>query len=109
MDRKEIPVGNEIGVVHGWIEIGHDLPIPSGPPVGADRPDRPDTFIGDAAFWQAAELLYPKAGKWRITLRLDADVLDWFKSGGQGYQTRINAILRAFMQARRANNSHRRT
>ncbi len=53
----------------------------------------PDTFIGDAAFWQAAELLYPKAGKRRITLRLDADVLDWFKSGGQGYHTRINAIL----------------
>ena len=49
------------------------------------------------------------SGKRRITLRLDADVLDWFKSGGQGYQTRINAILRAFMQARRADNSHRRT
>jgi len=30
----------------------------------------PDTFVGDEAFWQAAELLYLKAGKQRITLRL---------------------------------------
>ena len=62
----------------------------------------PDSFVGDAAFWQAAELLYPKAGKQRVTLRLDADVLDWFRSAGPGYQTRINAVLRAYMQARRA-------
>ena len=62
----------------------------------------PDSFVGDAAFWQAAELLYPKAGKERVTLRLDADVLDWFRSAGPGYQTRINAVLRAYMQTRRA-------
>jgi uncharacterized protein (DUF4415 family) len=62
----------------------------------------PDSFVGDAAFWQAAELLYPKAGKERVTLRLDADVLDWFRSAGPGYQTRINAVLRAFMKTRRA-------
>jgi uncharacterized protein (DUF4415 family) len=62
----------------------------------------PDSFVGDTAFWQAAELLYPKAGKERVTLRLDADVLDWFRSAGPGYQTRINAVLRAFMKTRRA-------
>jgi len=63
----------------------------------------PDSFVGDAAFWQAAELLYPKAGKERVTLRLDADVLDWFRSAGPGYQTRINAVLRAFMKTRSTN------
>ena len=34
-----------------------------------------------------------------ISLRLDADVLDWFKAHGAGYQTRINAVLRAYMEA----------
>ena len=34
-----------------------------------------------------------------ISLRLDAEVLDWFKARGPGYQTRINAVLRAYMEA----------
>ncbi|MSP98024.1 MAG: hypothetical protein EXR29_12540 [Betaproteobacteria bacterium] len=34
-----------------------------------------------------------------ISLRLDADVLDWFRAQGGGYQTRINAVLRAYMEA----------
>jgi len=34
-----------------------------------------------------------------ISLRLDADVLDWFRTQGGGYQTRINAVLRAYMEA----------
>jgi len=36
-----------------------------------------------------------------ISLRIDADVLDWFKAQGVGYQTRINAVLRAYRQAAR--------
>ncbi len=35
--------------------------------------------------------------KRQVTARLDADVLAWLKSGGQGYQTRMNAILRSVM------------
>ena len=38
----------------------------------------------------------PKAS---LSLRVDADVLDWFKAQGAGYQTRINAVLRAFRDA----------
>ncbi len=34
-----------------------------------------------------------------VSLRIDADVLDWFKSQGAGYQTRINSVLRAFTEA----------
>jgi uncharacterized protein (DUF4415 family) len=41
----------------------------------------------------------PKRG---VYLRLDPDVLEWFKAHGRGYQTRINAVLRAFVQARKA-------
>jgi uncharacterized protein (DUF4415 family) len=36
--------------------------------------------------------------KRQLTLRLDSDVIDWFKKQGQGYQTRMNALLRAYMQ-----------
>lgn len=32
-----------------------------------------------------------------ITIRVDRDVVDWFRSEGRGYQTRINAVLRAFV------------
>ena len=40
----------------------------------------------------------PKAS---VSLRIDADVLDWFKAQGAGYQTRINAVLRAYREAAR--------
>lgn len=36
-----------------------------------------------------------------VTIRLDVDMLDWFKSGGPGYQTRINQVLREYMEANR--------
>lgn len=39
--------------------------------------------------------------KRQLTLRLDGDVLDWFKRQGRGYQTRINALLRAYMEEQR--------
>ena len=38
----------------------------------------------------------------QLTLRLDSDVLDWFKQQGRGYQTRINALLRAYMEENKA-------
>ena len=37
--------------------------------------------------------------KVQVTLRLDSDVLDWFKAQGRGYQTQINTLLRAYVQA----------
>jgi uncharacterized protein (DUF4415 family) len=43
--------------------------------------------------------LKPVPPKASISLRLDADVLEWLKSQGPGYQTRINAILRAYKEA----------
>ena len=45
--------------------------------------------------------LKPTAPKEQITLRLDADVLQWFRARGAGYQTQINALLRAYMQEHR--------
>ena len=50
------------------------------------------------AFFANAKLSLPRP-KPSVTLRLDADLLEWFKSQGPGYQTRINAVLRMYMKA----------
>lgn len=48
--------------------------------------------------WKGAKRgVFFKPVKQQLTLRLDADVVDWFKSQGEGYQTRINAALRQFV------------
>ena len=52
-------------------------------------------------WYQAAELHMPGQKK-QLTLRLDQDVFDWFYNQGKGYQTRMNAALRAFMEASQA-------
>jgi uncharacterized protein (DUF4415 family) len=43
--------------------------------------------------------LEPVLAKASISLRVDQEVLDWFKAQGPGYQTRMNAVLRAFRDA----------
>ncbi|MGB0670656.1 MAG: BrnA antitoxin family protein [Rhodospirillales bacterium] len=53
-----------------------------------------------ADFWQKAQWVEPPA-KADVHMKLDQDVVDFFKQGGQGYQTRINAVLRAFVDAQR--------
>ena len=40
-----------------------------------------------------------RQNKTQLTIRMDNDVLQWFKLQGSGYQTRINALLRAYMEA----------
>ena len=54
----------------------------------------------DADFFKRAELRMPKRKK-SVTVRLDSDVLEWFQKQGKGYQTRINAVLRTYMEAHR--------
>ena len=46
--------------------------------------------------------LKPVEGKTQVTLRIDKDVLDWFRKQGRGYQTRINALLRAYVDAHKS-------
>jgi uncharacterized protein (DUF4415 family) len=50
--------------------------------------------------WATVEFIHSPA-KVPVGLKLDADVLAWFKSHGRGYQTRINAVLRRYMEAQR--------
>jgi len=51
-----------------------------------------------ADFWADAKIVTPPE-KQQLTIRLDKDVLDWMKSQGKGYQTRINAVLRSYYEA----------
>jgi uncharacterized protein (DUF4415 family) len=51
----------------------------------------------DKSFYKKATEAWPPA-KQQLTIRLDADVLNWLKAHGRGYQTRINRILRAAME-----------
>lgn len=50
--------------------------------------------------WSTARLVLPP-GKENVTLRIDRDVLAWFRSTGKGFHTRMNAVLRAYMEAQR--------
>lgn len=50
--------------------------------------------------WSKARLVIPEP-KTPVSIRLDPEVLAFFKAQGRGYQTRINAVLRAYMEAQR--------
>ncbi|MBF0217444.1 MAG: BrnA antitoxin family protein [Candidatus Omnitrophica bacterium] len=52
----------------------------------------------DELFWENAEIVHPRA-KVKVTIRIKPRVLEWFKSRGKGYQTRINSILEAYIEA----------
>ena len=52
----------------------------------------------DKAFFSQAQVRMPKRKK-AVSLRLDQDVLDWFKREEKHYQTKINAVLRAYVEA----------
>jgi uncharacterized protein (DUF4415 family) len=64
-----------------------------------DYSDIPDLSALGEEFWEKAVVkrAEPKA---QVTIRMDREVLDWFKAQGTGYQTRINAVLRAYKEAR---------
>jgi len=50
--------------------------------------------------WSDAVLVIPPKKK-AISIRVDEDVLDYFKKEGAGYQRRMNAVLRSYMQQKR--------
>ncbi len=50
----------------------------------------------DAAWFRRAKLVWPER-KVPVNMLLDRSIVDWFKRGGRGYQTRINAVLKAYV------------
>ena len=61
----------------------------------------PDITPTDEAFWKDARVVIPRQRE-TVTMNLDADLLEWFR-GERGFQARINAILRAYMNAQNRN------
>ena len=62
-------------------------------------PEHPEADVRHIVRGIVRRGLKPVPPKASIALRVDADVLEWFKAQGPGYQTRINAVLRAFRDA----------
>ena len=62
-------------------------------------PEHPEASLKHIVRGIARVGLKPPPPKTSISLRVDQDVLAWFKAQGDGYQTRINAVLRAFRDA----------
>lgn len=61
------------------------------------RANAPEIELGED-FWRHARVVTPP-GKTSVHLRVDTDVLAWFKAQGRGHLTRMNAVLRAYMEA----------
>ena len=51
--------------------------------------------------WSRAEIVTPQP-KRLVSLRIDPEIIEFFKSEGPGYQTRMNAVLRAYMEAKKS-------
>lgn len=61
--------------------------------------EHPEADVGHIVRGVVRRGLQPLPSKASISLRVDQDVLEWFKAQGPGYQTRINTVLRAFLDA----------
>jgi uncharacterized protein (DUF4415 family) len=51
-------------------------------------------------FWKSARVVMPN-GKTSVHLRLDSEVVEWFRARGKGHLTRMNAVLRAYVEAQK--------
>ena len=61
----------------------------------SDSPELTPRMFARAIVRRGLKPIPPKA---QLTLRVDQDVLEWFRKRGRGYQTKINALLRAYME-----------
>jgi uncharacterized protein (DUF4415 family) len=64
------------------------------------RPGAPEAEALPADFWKSARVALPP-GKTSVHLRLDNDVVEWFRARGKGHLTRMNAVLRAYVEAQK--------
>jgi uncharacterized protein (DUF4415 family) len=78
-----------------WKRLDRQTPARTDAIAMKDRDGRP---MSDAE-WASAEIIHPR--KVAVGIKLDHDVLGWFKSQGKGYQTRINTVLRRYYEAHR--------
>lgn len=76
---------SEIAAMQKNGELHHDANAPIGEELNAD-------------FWDKAAIVEPQ-GKTSVHLRVDSDVFDYFKDQGKGHLTRMNAVLRSYVEA----------
>jgi len=94
---KEKPTGKTLakGRTTDWKRL-HAL---SDKDIRAAVKTDPEARPTDVDFWKQAKIMLPQA-KQTMTIRLDADLLGWLRQQ-KGYQTRINAVLRTYMEAQK--------
>lgn len=89
MSRKSTVARHTLSEIEAQRERGED----------PTRSDAPEAESLGEDFWKSAHVVMP-SGKTSVHLRLDSDVVEWFKSRGKGHLTRMNAVLRAYVDAR---------
>jgi uncharacterized protein (DUF4415 family) len=67
----------------------------------ATQADAPAADVVGDKFWANSVVIEPEARKTSVHLRLDAEVLEWFRAQGPGHLTRMNAVLRAYYEAKK--------
>lgn len=90
MKEKSTIVRHSLSQVRAMRERGDDK----------TSPDAPEAESLGANFWSSARIVMPR-GKTSVHLRLDSDVVEWFKANGKGHLTRMNAVLKAYVEAQK--------
>ena len=90
MNRKSTIVKHSLSEIQALREGGLDK----------TRSDAPEAESLGVEFWKSAHVVVP-TGKTSVHLRLDNDVVEWFRSHGKGHLTRMNAVLRAYVEAQK--------
>jgi uncharacterized protein (DUF4415 family) len=70
-------------------------------PKDIDLSDTPEVTPEEFARGIVRKGLTPPTKKAQVTLRIDSDVLEWFRGRGKGYQSEMNALLKAYVEAQR--------
>ena len=90
MKEKSTIVRHSLSQVRTMRERGEDK----------TRPDAPEAESLGAEFWKSARVVMP-SGKTSVHLRLDSDIVEWFKANGKGHLTRMNSVLRAYVETQK--------
>jgi uncharacterized protein (DUF4415 family) len=90
MNEKSTIVRRSLSQIRALRERGEDK----------TSPDAPEAESLGADFWKSARVVMP-GGKTSVHLRLDTDVVEWFKANGKGHLTRMNTVLKAYVEAQK--------
>ena len=86
MSAKSTIVKHSLKEIESLRKAGRDATLPDAPEAESLGPE----------FWKSARVVIP-TGKTSVHLRLDSDIVEWFKARGKGHLTRMNAVLRAYV------------